>query len=274
MKRFSDTARFSEPWYFSLPPEMKVAWEYLWAMCDNSGVWTPNFVLADMQIGKKVDWDKFTAALEGRIFKLENGKWFMPDFTKIQCGKLNPESRPHMAVIQLLRVHGLIDQDSFDIDYSRTIESVPRTIYSPKDKDKEEDKETDKTRARPKKDKATLEEVIAFCVENDLPESDGEACFHKWEGNGWTNGKAKIVCWKSTIRSWHTAGYLPSQKPGSITAKPVAKQKTRHDFIKAWETKHNHDYLNYPHDEHNKPIPAYILGEADYKAYLAEQNGQ
>ena len=254
---------------------MKVAWEYLWAMCDNSGVWTPNFVLADIQIGKKVDWDKFAAALEGRIYKLENGKWFMPDFTKIQCGKLNPNSPPHMAIIRLFRAHGLIEEDGFELNHKGLFEGLSKGLLnSPKEKEEDQEKEKDKTRARASKGRATLEEVVAFCVENELPESDGEACFHKWEGNGWTNGKAKIVCWKSTIRSWHTAGYLPSQKPGSITAAPVVRQKTKNDFVKAWEHKHNHDYLNYPHDEHNKPIPAYILGEADYKAYLAEQNGK
>lgn len=59
----------------------------------------------------------------------------------------------------------------------------------------------------------------------------------------------------------------------SITAIPEVRKKTKMDFIKAWETAHNQDYMNYPHDENNKPIPAFILGESDYKAYLAKQNG-
>ena len=58
----------------------------------------------------------------------------------------------------------------------------------------------------------SLDEVIEFCESIGLPKSDGEACWHKWEGNGWVNGKNKINCWKSTIRSWKAANYLPSQK--------------------------------------------------------------
>jgi len=196
---------------------MKVAWEYMWAMCDNSGVWTPNFPLADFQIGKKVDWEKLKTLLVEHVIELGCGKWFLPDFIKTQCGKLNPESRPHMAVITLLRGHGLMYQDSFEIDYPI---DYPRTIHSPQDKDKEKDKEQDKEKNTTKKSKATLDEVIAFARELDLPKTDGEACFHKWEGNGWTNGKAKIVCWKSTMRAWKAAGYMPSQKVNGFMQPP------------------------------------------------------
>jgi hypothetical protein len=223
MKRFSDTSRFSEPWYSELPPEMKVAWEYIWATCDNSGVWTPNYPLADFQIGKKVDWQKLKTLLAGKVSELKSGKWFLPDFIKTQCGKLNPESRPHMAVITLLRGHGLMSKDSFEIDYCIDYQ---RTIDSPQDKDKDQDKEKEKEKdTAPKKNKATLDEVIAFAKEIGLPESDGASCFHKWEGNGWTNGKAKIVCWKSTMRAWKAAGYLPSQKVGGFT-QPAPKPRS------------------------------------------------
>lgn len=66
--------------------------------------------------------------------------------------------------------------------------------------------------SEPSKKKGTLEEIRAFCSEIELPESDGDSCFHRWEGNGWKNGNAQIKCWRSTIRSWKAAGYMPSQK--------------------------------------------------------------
>lgn len=66
----------------------------------------------------------------------------------------------------------------------------------------------------PEKAKArgTLEEFIAYFAEIKLPESDARFMFDKWQGNGWMNGKAKIKDWKATVRSWQTAGYMPSQK--------------------------------------------------------------
>lgn len=59
--------------------------------------------------------------------------------------------------------------------------------------------------------------IVEYCRELGLPDSDGTACFHKWIGNGWTNGGQPIRDWKATIRSWKAAGYLPSQKPATGT---------------------------------------------------------
>jgi hypothetical protein len=64
----------------------------------------------------------------------------------------------------------------------------------------------------PPKRKGTLEEIRGFCKELGLPESDGDASFHKWQGNGWRNGTVAIKCWRSTIRAWKANGYMPSQK--------------------------------------------------------------
>lgn len=62
------------------------------------------------------------------------------------------------------------------------------------------------------KGKCTMDEAESFAVEIGLPKSDGEATFHKWEGSGWVNGKNPVRDWKATMRSWKTAGYMPSQK--------------------------------------------------------------
>lgn len=58
-------------------------------------------------------------------------------------------------------------------------------------------------------------ELVAFCVGEGLPESDGIYLWLKWEANGWINGSSKIKDWKGTVRSWKVANYLPSQKTGS-----------------------------------------------------------
>lgn len=63
-----------------------------------------------------------------------------------------------------------------------------------------------------KKEKPTIDDVRAFCSESGLPESDGDYMFHHWESNGWTKSGKAIKDWKAMIRSWKSAGYLPSQK--------------------------------------------------------------
>lgn len=72
------------------------------------------------------------------------------------------------------------------------------------------------------KSRCELDSAKAFALEIGLAESDGEYCFHKWTGNGWKNGNAPIKCWKSTMRSWKTAGYMPSQK---VTAQKQSPTK-------------------------------------------------
>ncbi len=66
----------------------------------------------------------------------------------------------------------------------------------------------DKARAQ------TLDEVRSFCRGLDLPDSDAEYLWEKWNGSGWKNGSSAIKDWRSTVRSWRVAGYLPSQKAG------------------------------------------------------------
>ena len=72
----------------------------------------------------------------------------------------------------------------------------------------------------------TLDEAKAFAVEIEMPSSDGEACFHKWEGNGWRNGTSPVKDWKATIRSWKASGYLPSQKSPSFGQSPKKPKYT------------------------------------------------
>jgi uncharacterized protein YdaU (DUF1376 family) len=80
---------------------------------------------------------------------------------------------------------------------------------------------------RTNKGTCTVDAAKTFAVELGLPASDGEACYEKWQGNGWKNGPNKIKDWKATIRSWKAAGYLPSQKQqgGGFQSSPQPKFK-------------------------------------------------
>lgn len=67
------------------------------------------------------------------------------------------------------------------------------------------------SKARPQ----TREEFDSYFREIGLYPRDAEATWNKWEGNGWTNGGKKIVCWKSTVLSWKASSFMPSQKSPS-----------------------------------------------------------
>jgi hypothetical protein len=63
-----------------------------------------------------------------------------------------------------------------------------------------------------KEQKPAQAEMEEFAKSLGLPRTDGQYCFEKWMGSGWKNGGKPIVSWQMTMRSWKTAGYLPSQQ--------------------------------------------------------------
>jgi len=67
------------------------------------------------------------------------------------------------------------------------------------------------SKARPQ----SREAFDAYFREVGLYPRDAEATWNKWEGNGWSNGGKKIVCWKSTVLAWKASAYMPSQKSPS-----------------------------------------------------------
>ena len=46
-KRFYDSMKFDDPWYRKLTPKHKCFWEYLLCKCTHSGIWKPDFEMAE-----------------------------------------------------------------------------------------------------------------------------------------------------------------------------------------------------------------------------------
>lgn len=97
-----------------LTPSEKLAWFYIKDHCDNVGVWTPNFRLAEFVIGFQLDWEKFADKCNGNIAILENGKWWLVDYCSFQHKDLvaNPEGGSSNAVksyVRDLKDHGLYE---------------------------------------------------------------------------------------------------------------------------------------------------------------------
>jgi hypothetical protein len=195
-----------EEWYSALPLEMRAAYELLWAKCDAAGVWTVNHRLAEFHIGKKVDWKSFIQKTEGRIVELDARRYFLREFISTNCGTLSKDCRAHNHVFSAIERNKIPSE-------LMCSDSYPIAIGKDKEQEQEEEKEPEKEKTA-NKARGTLDELGAFCLEIGLHRSDGEACFHKWVGNGWKNGGEPIKCWRSTIRAWQKNGYLPSQRNG------------------------------------------------------------
>lgn len=115
--------------------------------------------------------------------------------------------------------------------------------------------------------KPTLQQLQDFCISIGLPASDGEYCFHKWEGNGWRNGNQVIKNWQATIRSWNLMGYLPSNKaPKQPTATAQAASPPEYEaFIRSHPSAKVRDGFSKWSDS---ALPQYDFIRTDFRKWL------
>lgn len=72
-----------------------------------AGICDIDIEIAEIMIGENVS--KIPKSISDRIYELREDKWFIIDFIEFQYGILNPECRPHKAVIDKLKNKGLYD---------------------------------------------------------------------------------------------------------------------------------------------------------------------
>ena len=112
-----------------------------------------------------------------------------------------------------------------------------------KGKNDKKGKRESTSKARPH----SLSEVLEFCQTIDLPKTDAEATWNKWEGNGHKNAGKAMRCWKSTILSWKGNGYMPSQKQHQGNTFAKGKKET-------WDAAETFRNKNEGYDENGRKI--------------------
>lgn len=130
MKRFTETEKWRDPWFQKLKNEHRTLWLWLCDRVDNAGVVDICWPILNAETGCSFT-ETDMKSLEPKIEHLENGKYWIPSFTRFQFGELSPDSRVHQSVVKLLIKHSLSH---------RVSHTLP---YTPKDKDKEKDKDPD-----------------------------------------------------------------------------------------------------------------------------------
>ncbi|MBI3589933.1 MAG: hypothetical protein HY094_00970 [Candidatus Melainabacteria bacterium] len=194
MKRFTDTAKWQDPWFRKLPVEYKNLWQYITDTCDNSGVWKPDFELLSFCIGEHLEYEEALKVLnqdKERIKVLENGNWYIVGFISFQYGELKEQSKPHAHVLSLLKKHNLLEE------YAKGIHTLKE---KDKDKDIEKDKEEDKDKARGFI-KPRIEEIEQYIKEQNYT-VDPDAFFNFYESKGWKVGNQPMKDWKAAVRTW------------------------------------------------------------------------
>lgn len=141
-KRFTDSEKWKNPWFRTLPSAYRWLWIYILDNCDQAGIWMSDFGLASYQIGEHVTEIEAEAIFSDKIIQIDLDKWFIPSFITFQYGTLQSDSRPHMSVIKILQKHG-INHETLTLS-----KGYPKGIQTLKDKDKDKDKVQDKAKAK------------------------------------------------------------------------------------------------------------------------------
>lgn len=211
MKRFTQTQKWTDPWFRRLSGPAKMLWFYALDHCDHIGIVELDLEYVSLDCSLKCN-DKNVAELGDRVQHIGGNRYFIPKFIGFQYGKLSSSCRPHEKIIEAIQAHGLTLTHAgyrYPCVESKGIQRVSDGVPdTPKEQDRiKTGKEEDKNKTR-----GTRLELEQFCRDNGLYPRDVEYLWNRWEGNGWQNANKPIKDWKATIRAWKAQQYLPSQK--------------------------------------------------------------
>lgn len=141
-KRFTDSTKWNDDWFFNLKNEEKLAWIYILDTCDHAGIWKKNLRLLNFQVGSNFVEDDLKKVFATKFIEI-NDKWFIPKFIKFQYGKtfLTSNTPAVKSARELLLDIGFINQN--DKGLLTLTEPLPNPIDTLKDKDKDKDEYQD-----------------------------------------------------------------------------------------------------------------------------------
>ena len=107
MKRFTDAAKWTDPWFRNLTPSGKIFWIFLLDNCDNAGIWERDDAFFKFVSGIDVEVDAHLEELADRIVVLDECRVLVPKFVLFQQGGELKESKPfHRGILKILDKHG------------------------------------------------------------------------------------------------------------------------------------------------------------------------
>ena len=142
MKRYTETTKWSDPWFVDLDPKAKVFWLYLLDNCDHSGTWEKFEKKFQFETGIGISIKALVEDLGDRIVDLGD-KILIPKFIKFQFGaELSTTSNYHKPIFKALEHHGHEMDDQGLVKGSSRVgqgsgNPSSRVLYINKDKDKD-----------------------------------------------------------------------------------------------------------------------------------------
>lgn len=104
MKRFTETNKWTDPWFRRLSGSAKLLWFYLTDNCNAIGLIDLDFAFVSNDCGQPIE-EKHLAELGDRVQLLDGKKVFIPRFIGFQYGELSPNCLPHKTILKLAALH-------------------------------------------------------------------------------------------------------------------------------------------------------------------------
>ncbi|HRP30497.1 MAG TPA: hypothetical protein PKV73_01330 [Agriterribacter sp.] len=130
-KRLTDTEKWNDDWYISLPNDYRIIWQWLLDNCNHAGICKRSIRLLNLMCNTDIDENKLVEVMEGRVI-ISGNNWFIPKFLKFQYTGLQSNKPVIVSVVRELEKQNLVSliPESFGNDY---------LIIKDKDKDKDKD---------------------------------------------------------------------------------------------------------------------------------------
>lgn len=109
MKRFTETDKWKNPKFRSLPDPYKLLYLFLLDECDNAGVVHMDFERFEFILKRSLTLEEIKENLGDKLHFFGGDKVAIKGFINFQCGVLTERCHPHKKVFQLLHKHGLTD---------------------------------------------------------------------------------------------------------------------------------------------------------------------
>ena len=140
-RRFTDTEKWSDPWFSDLDNESRLLWLYLCDKCSYVGIWKVNFREMRFFCNSEKSDDQIKQIFNDRIIELKSDKWFIPKFLSFQYPKGLQSNKPAIIGIrnEIIRL-GIetIVSESLGNDYLIIKDKEQEKV---KDKGKEQEQE-------------------------------------------------------------------------------------------------------------------------------------
>lgn len=182
-KRFTDTEKFTDPWYRRLSSKHKLFWEYLLCACDHAGIISVDLEFIEMVLKEKYEDNVIAKYFSDRVEKLAKPfEYFIPKFVTFQYGELSSKSPMHLKVIRTLKAAG-INPDTLSTGYKQGINTLEEEEEEERERE-EEVKEEEEVKASVKQTRSRKKKEVVIAELSPLESASLEADINKWLRTG------------------------------------------------------------------------------------------